>query len=49
MSEIGKNMTAMSIDQGPLKRKKTLEMYDYKKFKFMKHVEQRYTFGKVLG
>ena len=38
MSEIGKNMMAMSSDQ-PLKKKKTLNIYDYKKFKFMKNID----------
>jgi calcium-dependent protein kinase len=49
MSEIGKNMIAMSSDQPPTKKKKTLNIYDYKKFKFMKNIDQRYSFGKVLG
>lgn len=49
MSEIGKNMIAMSSDQQPLKKKKTLNIYDYKKFKFMKNIDQRYKFGKVIG
>lgn len=39
MSEIGKNMMAMSSDQQPLKKKKTLNIYDYKKFKFMKNID----------
>ena len=32
-----------------LRNKKTLNIYDYKKFKYMKDVQSRYTFGKVLG
>jgi serine/threonine protein kinase len=32
-----------------LQKKKTLSIYDYKKFKFMKNIEQRYSFGKTLG
>jgi len=49
MSEIGKNMLAISSEQPILKKKKTLNIYDYKKFKFMKNIDQRYSFGKVLG
>ena len=26
-----------------------MHIYDFKKFKFMKNIEQRYQFGKVLG
>ena len=51
MSEIGKNILANASESSqPFNiKKKTLNIYDYKKFKFMKNIDSRYTFGKVLG
>lgn len=49
MSEIGKNFMATASEQGHSSKKKTLNISDYKKFKFMKNIDQRYSFGKVLG
>ena len=50
ISEIGRNMQTLSKKESEqLRNKKTLNIYDYKKFKYMKDVQSRYTFGKVLG
>ena len=38
-----------SGDLMSIKSKKTLHMNDYKKFKMMKNIENRYVFGKTLG
>ena len=48
MSEIGKNLRAHAVEN-PLKKKKTLSVNDYKQFKYMKNIDNRYSFGKVLG
>lgn len=54
-SEIGKSIMrqasereSMQSQQG-IKKKKTLHIYDFKKFKFKKNVESIYKFGKVIG
>ena len=32
-----------------MRKKRTLHIYDFKKFKFMKSIEGRYDFGKIIG
>ena len=48
MSEIGKNLIKNPVGQNNPK-KKTFNIGDFKKFKYMKNIESRYSFGKVLG
>ena len=47
MSEIGKNLIKNPV--GTNTKKKTFNIGDFKKFKYMKNIESRYSFGKVLG
>ena len=36
-------------DEKSAKKKRTLHIYDYKKFKFAKDIEKRYKFERVIG
>jgi serine/threonine protein kinase len=49
MSEIGKSLQKIALDNPSLKRNQMPSIYDYKKFKFMKDISTRYSLGKVLG
>jgi serine/threonine protein kinase len=50
MSEIGKNMSRQASMNGDLQKKKTLHIYDFKKFKpLRKEIQSVYKFGKVVG
>ena len=53
VSEIGKNMRkqALKLEKRGSKNpgKKSLHMYDFKKFKVRKNVQSIYKFGKVIG
>ena len=44
-----KKQASLQSDQFPLKKKRTLNIYDYKKFKFMPNIDQRYQFGDSIG
>ena len=50
MSEIGKNLSRQASLNGELTKKKTLHMYDFKKFKpLRKDIQTFYKLGKVIG
>jgi hypothetical protein len=47
MSDIGKNLLSNTVVQS--KKKKTLNLTDFKKFKYIGDISSRYILGKVLG
>ena len=51
ISDIGRNLIKQSSSSKALKKKRTLHIYDFKKFKYMREedVKKRYTFGKKIG
>ena len=49
MYNIGKNFEKKAGEEPPLKKKRTLNIVDFKKFKYMEDVQKRYSFGKSLG
>lgn len=52
VSDIGRNlMKQQTSERQQLKKKRTLHIYDFKKFKYMREddVKKRYTFGRKLG
>ena len=51
VSDIGRNLKKQANEKPQLKKKRTLHIYDFKKFKYMREddVKKRYTFGRKLG
>lgn len=48
VSDIGRNLKKEARKRPEIKKKRTLHIYDFKKFKFMREeeIKKRYTFGR---